>query len=613
MTAPDPPASTLPAMAEIALDDVSLGFGGPPLLDGVQLVVERGERVGLVGRNGAGKSTMLRVLAGELEPDGGAVTRRQGLRVAQLAQDVPVDLTGTVRERIVAGLAAAGVRETWQVDERVEKVLAELGLDPDAELASLSAGAKRRALLAEALAVEPDVLILDEPTNHLDLAAVLHLEERLLRYPGSLVFVTHDRAFLRRVATRIVDLDRGALRSYSCDYAKYLERREGELEAERERELQFDKQLAKEEAWLRRGVKARRTRNQGRVRALHAMRAERAARRERTGSAKAALNDAGRTGQLVLRAQGVGVAFGDNVVLRDVEVDVDRGDRIGVVGPNGAGKSTLLSVLLGEREPDSGAVRVGTKVEVGRFDQLHGLLDPKKTVQENIVDDGDTVWVNGDARHVLSFLADFLFTPEQARGPITKLSGGERNRLQLAKLLARPSNLLVLDEPTNDLDVETLELLENLLAEFDGTLIVVSHDREFLDNVVTSTWVFEGEGRVREFVGGYTDWRDAIREEEEVAAAKTPKPRAQAKPAPKPAADGPRRRTYAEKLELEALPAKLEELEERKTAFEARMADPDYYRRDGAEIAADTARFEELSGELDAAYERWEALESLAD
>ncbi len=597
-------------MAEIGLSGVTHGFGGPLLLDGVELQIERGERVGLVGRNGAGKSTMLKVLSGRLKPDGGVVTRRADLRIAGLEQEVPTEFHGTVHERLVEVLDELGLEHDWEVEQRLDRVRVDLGLDPAARLEHLSAGAKRRVLLARALVVEPDVLILDEPTNHLDLEGVLHLEEYLLRREGALVFVTHDRAFLRRVATRILDLDRGQLRSYTCDYTTYLERREAELAAEEEQNVQFDKKLAKEEAWLRRGVKARRTRNMGRVRALKAMREERASRREVQGRARADLNQAGRTGQLVIRASDVSVAFGAKRVLDGVELEVQRGDRLGVVGPNGAGKSTLLSVLLGERTPDSGTVRIGTGVEVGRFDQLHTVLDESKSVMENVVDFGDTVTINGHSRHILGYLGDFLFTPEQARGPITKLSGGERNRLQLAKLLARPSNLLVLDEPTNDLDVETLELLESLLVEFKGTLIVVSHDREFLDNVVTSTLVFEGEGRVREYVGGYTDWRrDAEREAkaETRAAATAPKPgkvREQTRP---------RRLSFKEKQELEALPARIEALEERKSELEAAMADPDFYRRDGDAIAADTAEFEALAADLESSYARWEELEALAE
>ena len=596
-------------MAEIGLASVSHSFGSPPLLDGVELHVERGERVGLVGRNGAGKSTLLRILSGRLTPDSGHVPRRPGVRVASLEQEVPTDLFGTVHEDLVKALDELGLEHGWEVEERVDRVLVDLGLDPTAQLEHLSAGAKRRVLLARALIIRPDVLILDEPTNHLDLDGVLHLEEWLRLREGSLIFVTHDRAFLQRVATRIIDLDRGVLRSYDCDYKTYLARREAELAAEEEQTVQFDKKLAKEEVWLRRGIKARRTRNMGRVRALKQMREERAARREVVGRTKAELNQAGRTGQLVLRATDLCVAFGDNTVLDKVDLEVQRRDRLGIVGPNGAGKSTLLSVLLGELAPNSGTVRTGTNVEVGRFDQLHSTLDPSKTVQENVVDFADSVTVAGRTRHILSYLGDFLFSPTQARGPITKLSGGERNRLQLARLLARPSNLLVLDEPTNDLDVETLEVLESLLVEFEGTLIVVSHDREFLDNVVTSTLVFEGNGKVKEYAGGYADWRRAVEVEAKESPGKRP-----AKPSkPRSAPDGPRRRTFKEKHELEALPSRIEELEERKAALEEAMVAPGFYKRPGEEIAADTAEFEALNRELEEAYARWEALEALRE
>jgi len=596
-------------MAEIGLANVSLSFGGPQLLDGVDLNVERGERVGLVGRNGAGKSTLLRVLGGSLTPDGGQATRRPGVRVATLEQEVPTAFHGTVHDQLVAALDELGLEHDWEKEERLDRILVDLGLDPTESVDHLSAGAKRRVLLARALIVEPDVLILDEPTNHLDLEGVLHLEDRLLRSEATLVFVTHDRAFLRKLATRILDLDRGALRSYACDYPTYLERRESELAAEEQQNAQFDKKLAEEEAWLRRGVKARRTRNQGRVRALKAMREERADRRNVVGKARAELNDAGRTGQLVLEAKDVSVAFGEKKVLSHVNLEVQRGDRVGIVGPNGAGKSTLLSVLLGQRAPDSGALRQGTRVEIGRFDQLHSVLDDAKTVQENIVDFGDTVMVNGQGRHVIGYLGDFLFSPAQVLGKITKLSGGERNRLQLAKLLSRPSNLLILDEPTNDLDVETLELLESLLVEFDGTLIVVSHDREFLDNVVTSTVVFEGDGKVVEYNGGYTDWR---REAAAAAAPAAAKPDAK-KAKHRAATEGPRRRTWKEGQELETLPARIEELETAKGELEAAMADPGFYKRSGEEISADTARLETLGAELDTVYARWEELESLAE
>jgi ATP-binding cassette subfamily F protein uup len=593
-------------MAELGLSGVSSTFGGPQLLDGVDLNIERGERVGLVGRNGAGKSTMLKVLAGVLAPDSGQVTRRPDVTVASLGQEVPTDLAGTLREQLVGALSAIELDHDWEIEQRVESMLGDLGMAPDERVENLSAGAKRRVLLARALIIEPDVLILDEPTNHLDIEGVLRLEERLGRRQGSLIFVTHDRAFLRRVATRILDLDRGQLRSYECDYATYLVRREAELAAEQSQSEQFDKKLAQEEAWLRRGVKARRTRNQGRVRALQAMRLERSARREVQGSARAQLNEAGRTGQLVMRATDISVAFGDNKVLSHVDVEVQRGDRVGIVGANGAGKSTLLNALLGDLEPDSGTVRIGTNVELGRFDQLHSTLDDTKTLQENVMDGSEMVQIGKHSRHILGYLGDFLFSPEQARGPITKLSGGERNRVQIARLLARPSNLLILDEPTNDLDVETLELLESLLVEYEGTLLVVSHDREFLDNVVTSTLVFEGKGKVKGYVGGYADWRKEVE-------ASSPAPKAKKVVREKPVVEGPRRRTYKEKLELEKLPAQIEALEEEKSSMESAMSDPGFYKRGNDAVALDAATFEKLSRELEAAYARWEELEGLRE
>ena len=606
-------------MAELGLRGVTLTFGGTPLLDAVDLFVERGERIGLVGRNGAGKSTLLKLLAGTLTPDEGERVVRPGLVLSALVQDVPDDLTGAVASVLGAALDDLELEGDWERDARLGAALDELGLAPDAEVASLSAGKKRRVLLARALIREPDVLLLDEPTNHLDVDSILSLEETLPRRAGALVFVTHDRRFLERTATRIVDLDRGHLTSHDCDLSTFLERKEAALEAEAEANKQFDKKLAQEEAWIRRGIKARRTRNMGRVRALKALRAERAARREGPGRVEAKLQEAARSGQKVLRASGISKAFGDQPVLGQLDLELMRGDRVGLVGPNGSGKTTLLRILLGELEPDTGEVTRGTNLEVARFDQLHETLDPKKTVWENICDDGDHVTVAGRQRHVLGYLQDFLFTPEQARGPIDRLSGGERNRLQLAKLLTRPANLLVLDEPTNDLDVETLELLEELLIGFEGTLLVVSHDRAFLDNVVTSLLVFEGEGRVREIVGGYEDWRRVHEREEaerraqaeaaEAKAARRAAQAAQAAPARDPAS---RKRTYAESLELEALPARIEELEERRDASTADMADPAFFRQDGETIAAAKAALDALEAELAEAYARWEELEALA-
>ena len=592
-------------MAELGLENVTLTFGGSPLLERVSLQIERGERVGLLGRNGSGKTTLMRVLTGELAPDEGLVVRRQGVRIAGLSQQVPKSMPGTVNESIHAALKAAGVEEGWQSESRCDQVIAQLGLDPDAAVDTLSAGAKRRVLLAQALAIDPDVLLLDEPTNHLDIDTIQNLEEHLVRRGGALVLVTHDRTFLQAVATRILDLDRARLRAFDCGYDMYLERKEAVLLAERHEAAEFDKVLAQEEVWIRRGIEARRTRNMGRVRALKAMRIERVARREEVGRAKAVVQEASRSGQLVLRAQGLKQAYGERELLGGLSLEVQRGDRIGIVGPNGCGKTTLVKILLGELAPDGGTVKHGTNLEIARFDQLHATLDPSKTIQENLSGDGDTVMVGGVARNIVGYMKDFLFRPEQVREPVSRLSGGERNRVQLAKLLARPCNLLVLDEPTNDLDLETLELLEDLLLEYQGTLLLVSHDRAFLDEVVTSIVVFD-EGRVTESVGGWSDW---IARRAEIAAAKVaakPRVKTSVESAPKP-----RKLTYGERLELEKLPTRIEALEHEKHGLELAMADPAFYRGPPAEITARTARLRELEREIATLYARWELLAGL--
>ncbi len=592
-------------MAELGLENLTVTFGGAPILEGVSLQIERGERIGLLGRNGSGKSTLLRVLSGDLVPDGGTLVRRQGVRVAGLAQEVPASLPGTVAESLADALGEAGVESGWQADARTHEVVTQLGLDPDALVNTLSAGAKRRVLLARALVVDPDVLLLDEPTNHLDIETIRNLEEHLVRRGGALVLVTHDRAFLQAVATRILDLDRAALRNFACDYTTYLERKEALLEAERHENAEFDKKLAKEEVWIRRGIEARRTRNMGRVRALKELRQDRAARRDEVGRVKASIQEAPRTGQLVIRAKDLGHSFGGRPLFDGFSIEVARGDRVGIVGPNGCGKTTLIRILLGELEPEKGTVRHGTNLEVARFDQLHGTLDLSRTIQENLSGDGDTVMIGGEPRNVMGYMQDFLFRPEQVRSPVSRLSGGERNRVQLARILARPCNLLVLDEPTNDLDLETLELLENMLVEFQGTLLVVSHDRAFLDEVVTSTVVFE-DGQVEENVGGWTEHveRRAARE----AAAAKPVARSKAAPA---AAPKPRKLTYGEKIELGKLPTRIETLETEKSALEARMADPAFYKSDKATIATATARLGELERDVAAAYARWQELDGL--
>jgi ABC transport system ATP-binding/permease protein len=594
-------------MPLLGLSSVSIAFAGPPLLDGVSLQIEAGERIGLLGRNGAGKSTLLRVLEGALRPDSGEVVRQAGVRVAGLQQDVPLGLSGPVRAYLHEACGATASEKSWEIETRIDQAAADLSIDLDAALETLSAGSRRRVLLAAALARDPDLLLLDEPTNHLDLAALEHLEESLLGRRGALVFVTHDRAFLRDVATRILDLDRGRLRSYETGYDAYLARREEELRVESEQAALFDKKLAQEEAWLRRGIKARRTRNEGRVRVLEALRRERSARRDETGRVRAQLQEAERSGRMVMRCRGVSFAWDAAPVVKDFSTTILRGDRVGILGPNGCGKTTLLSLLLGDLAPAAGTVEHGTKLEIAHFDQLHDVLDEDRTVFENVGEGREVVTVGGVDRHVIGYLGDFLFTPEQVQGPVTRLSGGERRRLQLAKILSRPCNVLVLDEPTNDLDLETLELLEDLLADFGGTLLLVSHDRAFLDNVVTSTLVWEGGGRWTEYVGGYADWL-----RQRPAPAEVPAAKAKRKPAAAVAATAkPRRAGFKEKREHGELPGRIEALEAEKQRLFQRMASPGFHATPPAEIAQAKQRLAELDGEIHAAYARWMELEAL--
>jgi len=575
------------------------------LLDGIDLAIEEGQRVGLLGRNGCGKSTLLRILGGTLAPDEGELVERRGVRVAGLEQEVPRAMKGTVTTQLESALAGGPALEEWEVESRIHQVIGQLGLQADAAVAAMSAGSKRRVLLARALVMNPDVLLLDEPTNHLDVEAIRGLEEFLQRRSGSLVFVTHDRTFLQSLATRIVDLDRGVLRSYDCDYETYLERRDARLEVELNANAQFDKLLAREEAWVRQGLKARRTRNMGRVRALEGLRKQRDGRREEAGRVRAQVQEAERSGKVVIRAKELRHGYQGQNLFDGFSCEIQRGDRIGILGPNGCGKTTLLQILLKEIEPDAGSVLHGTKFAVARFDQLHSVLDETKTVQENVCDEGDLVTVGGKARHVMGYLGDFLFTPEQVRGPITRLSGGERSRLQLARLLARPCNVLVLDEPTNDLDLETLELLEELLLEFQGTLLLVSHDRAFLDNVVTSTLVFEGDGELNEYVGGYRDWLRVVASRESQEATKPALAKA------RPATPRTRKPSYKEKTELEGMPSRIESMETEKREIEAKMADPSFYRSEAKTIARSTARLQELVELLEQAYARWEELEAI--
>jgi ATP-binding cassette subfamily F protein uup len=534
-------------------------------------------------------------------PDGGKIDRAPTLRVGFLPQEVPTSLAGSIYEVVAAG---AGDREG--AERSVESVLSRLSLDHHAEVATLSAGMRRRVLLARALASEPDLLLLDEPTNHLDIESIVLLEDLLLRLDPTLVFVTHDRALLGRLATRIVELDRGAIYSFPGNYARYLERRRAALEAEAVQAAEQDKKLAVEEAWLRQGVKARRTRNEGRVRALDRLRAARKARRERVGQVKMAVTEAERSGKLVVEAKHVDLGYGDKKLVRDLSTLIMAGDKVGIIGPNGCGKTTLIRALLDELPVQAGTVRMGVRVEVAYFDQLRAQLDPEATVMHSVADGRELLDVGGSSRHVIGYLGDFLFSGDRARAPVSALSGGERNRLLLARLFLRPSNLLVLDEPTNDLDIETLELLEERLIDYGGTVLVVSHDRAFLDNVVTSSLVFEGDGVVREYAGGYQEAMGAAAAEP--TADKAPPP---PKAVAKPRTQAPRRLTFGEKAELTALPARIEALEEELARVQQDLADPSFYQQRGSEVATHRARAEELERTRDAAYERWQELEAI--
>jgi len=631
-------------MPLLTLDNVSIAFGHLPLLDGVALQIERGERVSVIGRNGSGKSTLLQIINGELVPDSGVVWRAPAVRTARLEQDVILSANRPVFDVVAEGLgdlsdlvaayhhAAVEVaghgteaqlerlgrlqheleeRDGWRVEQRVEMVLARLSLPADAIVDSMSGGWRRRVLLARALVAQPDVLLLDEPTNHLDIDAIVWLEDFLNEYAGAVVFVTHDRAFLQRVGTRVVELDRGRLTSWPGDYATFLRKKDEWLANESLRNEKFDKRLAEEEVWLRQGIKARRTRNEGRVKALMAMRTERSERREQMGAVRLQVEQAEASGKMVFEARGARLSYGGPDIVRGFSTRVMRGDRVGVIGPNGAGKTTVLRLLLGELEPTEGDVRRGANVQVAYYDQQREQLDPERTVFDTIGDGNDTVTVNGLPRHVNGYLRDFLFPPERARSPVKALSGGERNRLLLARLLTRPANVLVLDEPTNDLDLETLELLEAQLVDWPGTLLVVSHDRVFLDNVVTSTMALSGDGRVEEFVGGYEDW---LRQR---SAGKTPMT-AQG-PAAGPAAHRkdparqaalPRKLSFNEQREFDALPDRIEALESEQRSLEARMAGAEFYKEGAAAISEAMARLDAVHRDLAAAYARWDELDS---
>ncbi len=627
-------------MALITLRNIVVSFGGPPQLDHLDLHIEPGERVCLVGRNGAGKSTLMKVLAGKITPDDGQIERQQNLVVTRLNQEVPHDMTGSVYDVVADGLGKQGemlsryhravhtletdfsdaamaeleraqhlleANDGWDASQRVDTTISRLDLPADAEFSALSGGMKRRVLMAQALVLDPDLLLLDEPTNHLDIEAINWMEEFLLNYRATLLFVTHDRMLLQHLATRIIDLDRGKLSSWPGDYQNYLLRKQEVLDAEDTANALFDKRLAEEEKWIRKGIKARRTRNEGRVRALKEMRREHSERRKQMGTANIKTQAADNSGKIVIEIDGVEQIYGDKVILKNFSTTIMRGDKIGIVGPNGAGKSTLLKIILGKLEPQKGSVKMGTKLEVAYFDQHRAQLDLEKTVIDNIGDGSDEIIINGQPRHVISYMQDFLFSPERARTPVKALSGGERNRLLLAKLFTRPANMLVMDEPTNDLDVETLELLEELLIDYKGTLLLVSHDRAFINNVVTDCLVFEGDGALNSYVGGYDDWLRQRKDNTPAPVDRTER----AKPVEKEKVKASKKLSYNDQRELEQLPAKVETLETLIEELQQQMADPDIYQK-GSEVVAELKeKFDAAEAELVVAYERWEALEEM--
>ena len=628
-------------MALLSLKDVSFTYGGRNLLEQITVQIERGERVGLLGRNGCGKSTLMKLINGELNPDNGEIVREPGLRVGRLIQEVPTSSTSSVQDVVAEGLGAEGAllaryhtlcvqlgekstkaieeelhkiehelntRDGWDLQAKIDRVVSQMSLDPTAQFAALSSGMRRRVLLAQSLVREPDLLLLDEPTNHLDIESIDWLEDFLLRYGGTLLFVTHDRQFLRKLSTRIIEIDRGKLFDAPCSYETFLQRKELLLDSEAQQQALFDKKLAQEEIWIRQGVKARRTRSEARIRELVKMREQRRDRLTRVGNVKLNVQEAERSGQLVTEAKSISFQYGDKHILRDFSTVIMRGDRVGLVGRNGAGKSTLLKLLLGQLQPTSGTIKIGTRVEVAYFDQLREQLDETKTAQENVSDGQDMLLINGVAKHVLGYLQDFLFSPARARTLVKYLSGGERNRLLLARLLTRPSNVLVLDEPTNDLDAETMELLEEMLISYPGTVLLVSHDREFLNNVVTSTYAFEGDGQVREYTGGYDDWiRQRTAAETALKQAANTATSNSSSVAAKPAVPA-RKLSFKEQRELELLPAKIDELEKAIGQLQDEMAAPGFYQRAKSELSAAGSRLAQLEADLAAAFERWAAL-----
>jgi ATP-binding cassette subfamily F protein uup len=622
----------------VTLDNLCLAYGLDHLLDHAKFQIAAGERVCLIGRNGAGKSSLLKLIDGSLQPDSGNIFRKPNLRLARLEQELPQHITGTVYEYVAQGLAETGklladyhalliklegdhtdadlnqleslqhaidANNGWHFEQDIKTVLVRLNLDPEQRVADLSGGWQRRAALAKALVSKPELLLLDEPTNHLDIEAIKWLEDQLTAWDVGLLFITHDRALLRRLATRIIELDRGNLTSWPGDYENFLRRKEEMLHAEAMQNSDFDKKLAQEEKWIRQGIKARRTRNEGRVRALESMRRERSERREQQGRASFNLNEVQKSGQLVVEAKDISQTYNDKTVVKDFSVRIMRGDRIGLIGPNGVGKTTLLNILLGKIVPEHGTVTLGTKLQIAYFDQLRRALDLEKTVIDNVAQGSDMIEVNGSRRHVISYLGDFLFTPQRAMTPVKSLSGGECNRLLLARLFSQPANLLVMDEPTNDLDIETLELLEELLADYPGTLLLVSHDRAFLDNVVTSTLIFEGNGKIEEYIGGYQDW---LRQRKITQVDATPVvDKTHVKKANKALA---KKLSFKEQQELVDLPKQIEKLEAEQAALQAQIAEPAFYQSEAQVINKALESLKLNDAKLAEAYQRWEILEA---
>ncbi len=627
-------------MSLIRFDEVSLSFGPRAILDHVELQVEAGERVALVGTNGTGKSTLISILAGRQDVDSGQVWFNPVAKIAELPQSLPA-----ADERTVASVVSEGVqgikklrdeydqllaqgekadmkaverlhheldaRDAWSMEQRLERVLSELELPQDKLMSELSGGWRRRAALGAALVQQPDLLLLDEPTNHLDIETIEWLEQLLLDFRGGLLFISHDRALVDRLATRIIELDRGHLTSFPGNYQSYLERKEKLLEEEARHNAEFDKKLAQEERWIRQGIKARRTRNEGRVRALKQLRVERKDRRELQGKARFDVEEAAKSGKLVAELKNVSVTYESQPIIKDLSLRIQRGDRIGLIGPNGAGKSTLLRIILGNQVPDTGSVRAGSQLVVGYFDQLRGQLDPDKSIIDNVSGGRESIDINGRSRHIISYLQDFLFTPERARTPVKALSGGETNRVMLAKLFSQPSNLLVLDEPTNDLDIETLELLEEILMEYQGTLLLVSHDRRFLDNIVTSTLVFEGDAQINEYVGGYHDW---LRQRPELVVAKPEKTEKAEQPKAAPeVAKSTKKLSYKLQRELDALPQQVESMEAALEVQQQVCSAESFYSQPHDQVAAELEKLHQLESEVEQLMERWVELEAMQD